>query len=245
MRSSHELHQSELRDHWQWRPEWAPDRPCLYWYLAVRDDRLARTWESLLTPLHRVGWLDVVPPHWWHVTLCDVGFADELDRATVDAVVDAVTDAVRERAYPPGPLQLTCVPVELTATAVTARIDSGEVLHDLQATVRDHTQEVLGDDRPLVHRHAFRPHVSLGYANRSVSTTELREVVGALPDVPGEVHVDRLSLVAVTRRGGHYQWTVQHEVPLVPRGPAVSSRADPAAHEARRIPTPFAKMERL
>lgn len=204
----------KLTRHWQWRPEWAQDRACLYWYLVVDDDRLAEAWDRLVATLRRAPWLDVVPPRWWHVTLCDVGFADELDRVTVAAVAEAVTDVVTRGPHGTGPLRLGCGRTELFATAVTVRVGPRPALQELQGTVRDTTQQVLGDHRPLVHCHEFRPHLSLGYANRCVTGDEVDPVLAALPHVPAEVTVDRLSLVAVTRRDGHYQWAVEHEVPL-------------------------------
>ncbi|MEV7428908.1 2'-5' RNA ligase family protein [Nocardioides sp. NPDC092400] len=205
-----------LREHWAWRPEWVRERPCLYWYLAVGPAGLAEACEPVLAELRRTPWLDVVPPAWWHVTVCDVGFEDELDPSMVDRVGASVAEAVAAAAggTPPGALHLDCGPYERFASAVALRVGPSAAVGALQQTVRDATELVLGPGRPLVHRHRFRPHLSLGYANRAVTGAELDSLARRLPEVAGQAQVDRLSLVAVTRRDRHYQWSVRREVPL-------------------------------
>ena len=61
------------RDHWAWRPEWTPDRTCLYWYLTFRrEDIGAAIDESMLQLVRDTAWLDAVPLEWCHVTVADV-----------------------------------------------------------------------------------------------------------------------------------------------------------------------------
>src|SRR5687768_8805342 len=86
-----------LAEHWRWRPDWRQDRPCLWWYLtfedapAVRD--LARRVQALLG---RAPQLDLIPLPWLHLTLLEVGFADEVPSATVARVVDTVRAALED-----------------------------------------------------------------------------------------------------------------------------------------------------
>ncbi len=68
----------EFRDHWTWRPDWTADRPRLLWYLTFEDaPQLRSAVEPAAGPLKEAG-TDIVAPDWLHLTVADVGFADEL-----------------------------------------------------------------------------------------------------------------------------------------------------------------------
>jgi 2'-5' RNA ligase len=178
---------TELRDHWVWRPEWTPERTCLYWYLTFGEGQVAAALgDDLLRAVRRAEWLDAVPHRWCHVTVADIGFADELSRADVDRV-----------------------------TAAVARAVSGEDrLRAIKARVRRTTSAVLGARHTDVHRRLFWPHVSLGYVNRRVDADTATRFVSALPAAAARLDVDTLTLAAVTRRDHRYQWQVQARVDL-------------------------------
>lgn len=212
-----------FHDHWvRWRPDWACERPCFYWYLTFDTSDTSDTsdvaglhhhWRDLLAPLGDAGWLDLSPPRWWHVTLCDVGFGDEVGTGTVTAVAQAVREALAD--HPP--VELTLGPLSPLGTAVALHAGPVDVLSRLQDVVRSTTQAVVGTQRPLVHRDVFRPHLSLAYVNRRVDAREAQATLDALPasaTLPVRPTVDRIDLVAVTRKRRHYQWTVEDEVTL-------------------------------
>jgi 2'-5' RNA ligase len=199
-----------LEDHWTWRPEWATDRPCLYWYLTFNGSRLADALgPELLDGVDRTDWLDAVPPRWMHLTVCDVGFVDELGQETADAAEEAAADLVEDRA----PVGLTLGPVTTLSQAVVLSAGPQRRLRDLQSRARRATERVWRA-RPYGAGRPFFPHVSLGYVNRAVDRDTVAESVDTLPPVRTEVEVDRLTLAAVTRRDRHYQWHVAAEVDL-------------------------------
>lgn len=192
-----------LVSHWDWRPEWAEERPCWFWYLtfdpgtieqAVARDDLAR--------VRATPWLDEVPDRWLHLTVCEVGYADELDESVVAEIRDRVSAvAARE-----GHLRLRLGPVRAMRSAVVLQADGGEQLRSLQRGAREATAQVLGRDALSLHPLRFWPHVSLGYANGPVPGELVSALLAAMRPVGATVRPTGLELVAVTRRSGHYQW---------------------------------------
>jgi 2'-5' RNA ligase len=202
---------TELRDHWVWRPEWTPERTCLYWYLTFGEDQVAAALgHDLLGAVRRAEWLDAVPHRWCHVTVADIGFADELSRADVDHVTAAVARAVSGEDR----LRLTLGPVQTFPSALVLAVGPLERLRAIKARVRRTTSAVLGARHTDVHRRLFWPHVSLGYVNRRVDADTATRFVSALPAAAARLEVDTLTLAAVTRRDHRYQWQVQARVDL-------------------------------
>jgi 2'-5' RNA ligase len=201
----------ELHDHWLWRPEWTPDRTCLYWYLTFQGDEItSAVGEPVLEEIRRTTWLDAIPPRWCHVTLSDVGFADELEASDAHRVHDAVARSVSDERR----LSLSLGPVLTDHSAVVLATGPLGRLRGIRSAVRRATSDVLGDRHADVHRDLFWPHVSLGYVNRSVDTATVERLLDPLPEVDTRVDVGALTLVAVTRRDRHYQWEVRAQVEL-------------------------------
>jgi 2'-5' RNA ligase len=200
-----------LRDHWTWRPEWTQGRTCLYWYLTFGPDDIANAVDDdLLRTVRATRWLDPVPPPWCHVTVADVGFADTLDAGDVGRVVAAARDALP--AEPSLPLVLG--PVQPFASAIALAAGPLDRLRAIGTRVRAATSAALGDRHPDVRRGPFRPHVSLGYVNRTVDPATARRFLEGLPEVTARLEVDALRLAAVTRRGRGYRWQVEAQVDL-------------------------------
>jgi len=211
---------SRLRDHWAvWRPEWTAERTCLYWYLTFTEDQLAQVVdEQTRAVVDRTDWLDPVPAPWNHVTVCDVGFADDLEQHDVEAVTSAVAHAMtgEER------LRLDLGPMEAFASAVVLAAAPIGRLRAVRDGVRRATTAALGDRHTDVHRRLFWPHLSLGYVNREVDTESVDRFFHELPPSAhvsgtdaGRVEVDTLTLAAVTRRDRSYRWEVRAQVDLV------------------------------
>jgi 2'-5' RNA ligase superfamily len=201
----------EMRDHWVWRPEWTPDRTCLYWYLTFRGDEItSAVGGPALHEIRRTSWLDAIPPRWCHVTLTDIGFADELEPCEVRRVRDAVARAVSGEHR----LPLVLGPVQAYRSALVLATGPLSRLRGIRRAVRRSTSDVLGDRHADVHGPLFWPHVSLGYVNRSVDAGTVDRLMGRLPDVDARIDVGALTLAAVTRRDRHYQWQVRAQVEL-------------------------------
>ena len=201
----------EMRDHWVWRPEWTPERTCLYWYLTFQEDEItSAVGEPALEEVRRTAWLDAIPPRWCHVTLTDIGFADELEASEVRRVGDAVARSVAGEHR----LPLVLGPVQAYRSALVLATGPLSRLRGIRRAVRRATSNVLRDRHADVHRYLFWPHVSLGYVNRSVDTRTVDRFLGRLPDVDARIEVGALTLAAVTRRDRHYQWEVRAQVDL-------------------------------
>ena len=201
----------EMRDHWVWRPEWTPERTCLYWYLTFADDEIASALgEPALEAIRRTPWLDAIPPRWCHVTLTDIGFADDLEVSQVRRVRDAVARSVSGEHR----LPIKLGPVQAYRSALVLATGPLNRLRRIRSAVRHATSDVLGDRHADVHRHLFWPHVSLGYVNRSVDAGIVERLLRSVPDVDSRIEVGALTLAAVTRRDRHYQWEVQARVEL-------------------------------
>jgi 2'-5' RNA ligase len=212
---------SQIAEHWQWRPDWLQDRACLWWYLtfedapAVRD--LARRVQALLRPAPQ---LDLVPLPWLHLTLLEVGFADEVPAETVDRVVRAAHEGLAD--FPRVDLDLATVRAMPGALVLEAHSRGLRSLHE---RLTDAVLRVRGAEgvRGLC---AFVPHVSVAYVNRDCAA---HEVLGPLDGVDvstpsPSATVRRVRLAAVTRQRRHYQWTTRAVVPLgASRGPALVS----------------------
>jgi len=197
--------QFHMRDHWQWRPEWAVDRPCLLWYLTFENQpRLWQAAEELQSRLHEARTVDPVPPQWLHLTLEDVAFVDELAPAQVEDIVELAGVAVDGWSAPP----LTLGPVAAMGSALVLEAGPREKLRELRDRLRACTALAVGPDR-VRGPEQFRPHVSFGYIN---GPCEARAMVEPIEDLVSEhitVSVPQLTLAAVTRRNRHYQWTAR------------------------------------
>ena len=201
-----------MRDHWVWRPDWTPERTCLYWYLTFRKDEIVdAVGDRVLETVRRTDWLDAVPPEWAHVTVADVGFTDVLRPSDDERVAAAVADAVAGEDR----LRLTLGPVLTFSSAVVLSVGPLNRLRTVKRAVRRATSAVLGPRHTDVHRHVFWPHLSLGYVNEPVEASVAAGLLEDLPPVSADIRVDALTLAAVTRRNGQYQWEVQAQVDLL------------------------------
>lgn len=203
---------TDLRDHWQWRPDWATERPCLMWYLTFESQpELTALTERAHTCLADVATVDLVPVQWLHLTLDEVGFVDTVPPDDVEAVVASVREAVG--GWRVGPITLG--PVRTMADAVVLQATSAAGLDQLCDRLRAGTTAVL--DRQAAHDpEPFWAHVSLAYVNQTAESHAVMEPLAPVASANVRVTVPRLTLAAVTRRNRHYQWTERAHVPLEP-----------------------------
>jgi hypothetical protein len=206
-----------LADHARWRPEWQPGRVCLCWYLVFGGDLLTVLDPAGLRAVRRADWLDAVPARWLHVTLGDVGYADELGPADVQSVLEAARPRVAATRH----LHLGFGEAASMEDTVALPVEPFEPVHHLQRRLCSVTQRTLGP-RHQAHLHLYPPHLSLGYANRRVSALEAGAVIGQIGRASGAITVDRLVLAAVTRQRTHYEWAVLDELPFSPETAAAS-----------------------
>lgn len=202
--------QASLRDHWQWRPEWASDRPCLLWYLTFESQpELTRKAEQAQARLRGVSTVDVVPAAWLHLTLDDVGFADELAPEEVEDVIATARGAVADWSPPP----ITLGPVASMGDAVVLRADPADDLGELRGRLRAVTTTVLGREIPSRLR-PFWPHVTLAYLNDSCAASSVLDPLAPVSVEQVVVAAPQVTLASVTRCEHHYRWTTRAEIPL-------------------------------
>ncbi len=210
-----------LGDHTTWRLDWTSCRPLVWWYLTF--DHLPLVAEHALraaAPLDGLPHVDVPPPEWLHLTMCEVGFRGEVDDRRLEACAAAVRDALADTP----PLELRLGPVNSLHDAVVLEARPLDRLRDVRATVRGAMAE-SGIDPVQRDETQFWPHVTIGYLNAAADHQALMDAVGtpaqevATSTVP--VTADRLELVEVTRADRHYRWRTLESVrlgrALVPR----------------------------
>src|SRR4051812_5589617 len=85
-----------FKDHWSWRPDWTASRPRWLWYLTFEHQPDVSAAAAPAAESLRATGADVVPPEWLHLTVTDIGFADEVDEWTLQIAADAVREALQE-----------------------------------------------------------------------------------------------------------------------------------------------------
>jgi 2'-5' RNA ligase len=191
-----------LGDHTAWRPEWTAQRPLLWWYLTFGHlPAVAQHAARAAAPLKPLGHVDVPPPEWLHLTLCEVGFRGDADDTRVLEGVRGVREALQAAA----PVELTIGPVNSLVDAVVLEAGPLDALRGLRATVRS-AMAAAGVVTPQPDEDDFWPHVTIGYLNAGDDHHGLMDVVGAAAGASTTVTADRLELVEVTRVDRHYRW---------------------------------------
>jgi hypothetical protein len=201
-------------DHWSWRPEWTAQRPRLLWYLTFEGvpdvHRLAEAAAGRL----RADGADVIPTRWLHLTVSDVGFADEVDRSARAAAAAVVRGLLGGEP----PLDLTLGPVAVLPGAVVLPARPPAPLARIRDAVRC-ASAGAGIDPPDDLDGEYWPHVSLCYVNRRTNHEALWAAVRSAGQGTVRAQCDRLAQVLVTRRDGHYRWKVLDEVRLCEQPP--------------------------
>ena len=204
-----------FKDHWTWRPDWTSTRPRLLWYLTFEDQPDVSAAAAPAAGVLRDTGADVVPPEWLHLTVTDIGFADEIDDWTLRIAASAVRDALQDTPV----LDLTLGPVAVLPEAVVLAAGPVAPLRRLRAAVREGMRSV-GVRPPEDIEGDYWPHVSLCYVNGRTDHQRLWAALQHARTDNVEVRCDRLAQVLVTRRDGHYRWEVRDQVvlgdPVVP-----------------------------
>jgi 2'-5' RNA ligase len=199
---------TELRDHWWWRPGWAPGARHLQWHLTFEGERglqsLAAEVQRCLAPFPS---LEPVPAPWLHLTLAGLGNVQDICDDRVREVINAAHARLADLLV----IDLTFSHVVVFAESVVLVPDASDALATLRSALVGSASSVLGT--PDVDQ-AFAPHVSVAYANGPASGAA---VMAALHDVRSgpvtPVHPS-LSLVELERDEREYRWRVVHAVPL-------------------------------
>lgn len=190
------------RDHWWWREGWGPGTRYLTWHLTFEDaGSLHEAAQRAADALSTVPFVDVVPREWQHLTMAGVGFADEFDSSTVQALAHSVFDAASAIVAEPVVLDR----LFLFEEGVCLSADS-PWLHELRGTQVECGRSVGGADPAPDER--FHPHVTLAYFSGAVDEDSVDEALRRAALHPVVVSRPRLSLIELGRDDRLYTWRV-------------------------------------
>lgn len=193
--------------HRGWRTDWTTERPCLYWYLTFQDQPALRSLvDEVADDLRRVPSIDVVPPAWLHLTLLEVGFAEQVSPQAIDDLLAATRAALEPR-----PLAVELGPLTTMTDAVVLTVRPTPQVMALRSALDRSLQACLG---PGPEAEEFWPHVSLAYTNRDCRREDVMRPLADVADRTTTVAVPHLTLAAVTRERDHYRWSAVAELPL-------------------------------
>lgn len=200
----------ELADHWWWRPGWQVGTRFYAWHVTVADlpqlaDHVA-THQEALRPL---GFLDLIPREWLHITMLGVGHTHEVTPSQRDAVVDAVG---RKLSGIPAPTLTFDRPV-VRREAITLPPNDMAPLSRIRDGIRAGIESTYGpaEGDPAAR---FWPHVSLAYVNAPADPAVVRAALDAVEADPVEVTITHVSLIEMHRDNRMYEWTTVAAVPL-------------------------------
>jgi 2'-5' RNA ligase superfamily len=199
-----------LSQHWSWRPEWTATRRSWWWYATSEHDvtvnELAAAARGALEPEAPV---DVIPPRWLHLSLAEVGFADDLPRPVP-----------YECAHAARPALAGLRPLDLRVGPVTTM--SGALVLDVRATGLDDVHGALLTamagtlGRPPEQR-PFVPHVSVAYLHHDCDPSEVLDETRTEASRTGSTRLYEVALVEVVRDRRHYRWTPRCRLSVGPR----------------------------
>ncbi len=193
----------ELLRHWD-----RPHRPSYHWLIPVGDDVAA---VDLATRCQRYlpdAGLDPIPGPWIHLTVKRAGYQDEIGASEVKQLLWDVAERVSEMPS----FRVRLIPLAGSPGAVRLSVAPWEPLMNLFHSVSFDTI-AEGDPKP---KDVFRPHVGVAYsaAQQQPKLIQASAQRAAEELDPVDVEVKRLSLVAMRRVAGWYEWTEVGSAPL-------------------------------
>jgi 2'-5' RNA ligase len=171
-----------INDHWD-RAEWADGGRAYFWFLLFGADEpvraaAAHAWSAVDLPT-----FDPVPLDDLHLTLLRIGDEAAIAPPELDKVIEAGAAACAT--IPP--FRLTIGPLTGSTEAIRFSVTPWRELVRLEQRLHDATAGALNQAHLEV-RDPFRPHISVGYANRAQ---------------PARPVIDAVATVRGGRAGGH------------------------------------------
>jgi 2'-5' RNA ligase len=209
---------TQMADHWWQRPGRLPGRMLYHWHLTFADQpKVIELAEMAQARLEGLSGLDMVAPHWLHLTTLIVGFADEIPESSVARIVCGA----RERLATVAPIPVTLGRVGYHPQGITLVVEPVDALNPVLTAVREATDaagcEGYTDTDPWI------PHVSVAYSNSDGPAAPIINALGRwLPKT--EVTIKSISLVSQTQVGHSWQWQPVAEVHLTGSHVAASDR---------------------
>lgn len=201
--------QQLMADHWWWRPGWRDGRRFYTWHLTFDGahdvHRLARAYRDGLA---KVDGLDLIPDRWLHLTMQGLGFVDEVDQASVDAIVAAA----RARLATVEPFTITLDRPRITPEAIRWEADPQEPVAAVRDAVRAAIAEVWAEVPEIAG--GFAAHVSIAYSNATGPAAPAQAALDAVEAAPASTLVRGVELIRLGRDRRMYEWETYATVPL-------------------------------
>ncbi|MEV8600430.1 2'-5' RNA ligase family protein [Streptomyces griseoviridis] len=204
-------HPESMRTHWWWRPGWREGRRFYTWHLVFdgQDDvhRLAADYRTALAPLGPDSFT-LIPDQWLHLTMQGVGFVDETDAETVDAIVTAA----RHRLAGIAAFDVTLGPdAVVDQEAILLPAQPAEPVH----AVRDAIRAAIGDVVEVPEQaDGFRPHVSVAYSAAAGPADPVVHALARSTFTSARACITSAELIVLGRDAQMYEWTSYATVPL-------------------------------
>jgi 2'-5' RNA ligase len=200
---------SEMVDHWQ-RPGWHAGRRSYHWILSLAENaELAAMAQECFCACSAHAF-DQVPSDALHLTICRVGFTDEIDQGALDAVyarAESLCSGV-------GTFPLSVGPLAASRGAVRFSVAPWSSLFEIYDAVGAASQRVNRRESPSA-RESFRPHISIAYSRMRQEAQTLRRSIARYRDLPMVAcKVSRIELVELRRESAAYRWNVIRGVDL-------------------------------
>ncbi|MFJ8335956.1 2'-5' RNA ligase family protein [Streptomyces sp. NPDC094437] len=197
-------HLESMRNHWWWRPGWREGRRFYTWHLTFdgQDDvhRLAADYRAALAPLGPDDFT-LIPDQWLHLTMQGVGFVDETDTETVDAIVAA---AHQRLAHVPAFLLQLGPGTVVDPEAILLPAQPAEPVHAVRNAIRAAIGDVLSDVPEK--ETGFRPHVSVAYSAGDGPMAPVARTIAASPVTPALAPISSAELIVLGRDRQMYEW---------------------------------------
>jgi 2'-5' RNA ligase len=196
-------------NHWE-RPGWHAGRRSYHWILSFAENAELSAMAQECIHACNSHDFDPVPLDALHLTICRVGFTDEVDQESLDAILagaESLCSGV-------GSFQLTVGPLAASRGAVRFSVAPWSSLFDIYDAVGAASRWVTGREAPTA-RNSFRPHISIAYSRIRQEAQALQRSIARYRDLPSVAcKVSRIELVELRRESGAYRWDVVRGVDL-------------------------------
>jgi 2'-5' RNA ligase len=206
-----------VRNHWWWRPGWAPGRRLYAWHLTFGKQTVAegpaplrRMVADYQAHLAKLPGLDLVPVEWLHVTVQEVGFAGEVSEDELRRVMAAV----RRRCARLAPVRLTFGPAVLVDEGVWLRVSPAAEVQQVRSAVRAGIAEVWGAAHVPGPASGFTPHLSVAYSDTDGPDEPYAAALARMDRRSTTVEVGAIQLIELGRNAHLYCWETVATVPL-------------------------------
>jgi hypothetical protein len=199
---------THMKNHWD-RPPWWPGRQAYYWYLTFSSNSELRSLSEHCQRVIEAPYLDLVPLDDLHMTICRVGFEDELGPDELDAVVATASEKFQSMS----PFEILIGPLAGSAGAISFSVAPLEPVQKVREALQSAT--AVGRDQNATAKNSFRPHVGIAYCNSIVPISEIAPKIQPLRDLPRvQARIQSASLVLLTRGEQSYRWSPATDVSL-------------------------------